>query len=179
MSRAAPSVTDFMQRVLSKQPEPPRRLPFRETLRVVLRLKSMRILLIGGLTMAVPLLSLGLPPARDRAVVGLLCLVSSGLAVVPFIFAYHITRALRFGRASLAVVESLEYRGPGARDTLDALANGIARGTWRLLDGRRLEYEIDEPWASKISVGVRVRILITGAAATKIIPVGMEQWPGQ
>src|SRR5207302_10097107 len=103
------------------------------------------------------------------AVLGFLALL---LMTAPLYHAFRLTRALRVGRMDFAVVESVEYSGPGARDTLDSIKNGIARGKWRIRETSLLDFEVDEPWAKELRRGSRVEVLVAGSTGAKAFPLG-------
>jgi hypothetical protein len=168
-----PAVGSLIQRALLRQPDPPRELKFSETLRTVLKVKSMRIILVVPLGLAIALLVLAmLGRQSDRTPAFVFGSLSLLLSTAPFFYAYRLTKVIRNGRATLAVVESVDYSGPGSRDTLDAIENGIARGTWRLAEGQLLEFEVDEPWAKELSIGSRVHLLVAGPSPGAVFPLG-------
>jgi hypothetical protein len=171
-----PPVADLIRGALLRQPDPPRELRFLETLRAVLKVKTMRVILAVTLGLAFALCGFGiLGVSTDRTTTMVLGLLSLLLSMAPLFYAYRLTKALRHGRIDLAVVESVEYSGPGARDTLDAIENGIARGKWRIAEGTLLDFEVDEPWANELRLGTRVEVLVAGRTAAAVFPLGPRQ----
>lgn len=141
----------------------------------MLKAKSMRFLLGVTLVTALALFTLGaIGRPNDRLVAfafGVLALLG---AATPLFYARRLANAIRIGRRTFAVVESVEYSGPGSRDTLDAMDNGIARGQWRVPEAGLVDFEADELWAKDLSVGVHVELLVAGKASNAMFPLGLR-----
>jgi hypothetical protein len=140
-----------------------------------MKAKSIKIILVVTLVFAFVFFTLAIVGrASDRVVVIIFSVLALLGAATPVFFARRLTNAIRSGRAAVAVVESLQYSRRGARDTLDAIENGIARGTWRVAGLGLVHFEVDESWAPQLSVGSHVQLLIAGAAPTGIFPLGLQ-----
>jgi len=167
-------IAKLIRETLTGQPEPPRQLALFKVLGSVLKMKSMRTILAVTLSLAVALFVFGLigrSDDRGSLIFGFVVLV---FATTPFFYAHRLTRAIRNGHMILAVVESVEYSGPGSRDTLGAIENGIARGNWRLPEGPSIAFEVDEPWAKDLAVGSSVELLVASLRPSGIFPLGLR-----
>lgn len=170
------SITYFIREILRTQAKPPRRVEYGEVLGAVFRETSTRTIFLFGLGGAL-LFLITTQNARpfDRigilALFGIPCLL---VAALPFYSAGRIFNAIKIGEVLYAEVESLEY-SQDSQNTLDALENGFARGTWRLPEGQLINFQIDEPWARDIKVGSHVEILVISPKFSGIFPLGLHE----
>ena len=168
----------FVRAKVVECPEPPRKAAITEVLPLVLKARSTRFLSVVMLSMAVGLFALGLVgrPSDGFAAFSFSVLAVAG-STAPLIYARRLTLAIRTGQRALALVESVQYSGPGARDTLDAIENGIARGKWRSPEMGVVDFETDALWAKDLSVGSVLELLVAGKKSSSIFPVGLRSRP--
>ena len=171
-----PHIAAFVRAKLGANPDPPRSVGITEVLQRVLEATSMRVVLGVSLVMALALFTLGAVGRPDDRLVafcfGALALLG---AATPLFYARRLAEAIRIGRRTFAVVESVEYSRAGSRDTLDAISHGIARGKWRVPEAGLVDYEADEPWAKDLAVGVQVEILVAGSTPKAMFPLGLRE----
>ena len=132
----------------------------------------MRVIVFFGLTMGIGFfLGAIYGRAADRKELLALAPLPFLFAAFPLVAARRYVRAIREGWAVTAIIESIGYSRSGSRDTLDSIDNGMARGSWRLPDGRSLSFEIDKPWAKGLEVGSKVDVLVVGTNSRGVFPI--------
>ncbi|HEX6983006.1 MAG TPA: hypothetical protein VF181_09615 [Balneolaceae bacterium] len=154
-------LASLIEEKVKRQPRPPRDVVFIEIIGEVFKSKSMKFIFVFFLILALSFFVIGISDKNNQLLLLSFGTFSFLCSSTPFIYALRITKAIRTGHIEVAVVESVKYLGPVSHDTLDALQNGIARGKWRIPKTGLKEFEVDEPWANKISEGSHVEILIT------------------
>jgi hypothetical protein len=167
------SVTAFIREHLRVQAEPPRQVKYREVLRVVFKEKSMRFVFFFGLILALPsFLMLSDVKPSERAFFVLIGLIPLLIAAVPFYYARRLLNAIKIGKLLSAKVETVNF-SLNSRNTLDAIENGFAQGTWRLPEGQLMNFELDQSWAKDIKVGSYVELLVVRPKFNGIFPLGL------
>ncbi len=169
------SIIAFIREMLRVQAEPPRQVKYMEVLRAVFTEKSMKFIFLFGLGIALPffLVSQSAKPS-DRTLIALFGLLPLLIAAVPFYYARRLFNAIKIGKVLSAEVESVEY-SQNSRNTLNAVENGFAQGTWRLPEGQLINFQIDQPWAKDIKVGSRVELFVASPKFNGIFPLGLHE----
>jgi hypothetical protein len=167
------SVTAFIREHLRVQAEPPRQVKYREVLRVVFKEKSIRFIFFFGLALALPFfLVLSDVKSSERAFFVLIGLIPLLIVALPFYYARRLFTAIKIGKKLSAKVETVNF-SQDSRNTLDALENGFAQGTWRLPEGQLINFDIDQSWAKDIKVGSHVELLVVKPKFNGIYPLGL------
>ena len=96
------------------------------------------------------------------------------IAAVPFYYARRLLNAIKIGKMLSAKVESVEF-SQNSQNTLNAVENGFAQGTWRLPEGQLINFQIDQPWAKDIKVGSYVELLVVSPKFNGIFPLGLHE----
>jgi len=168
------SITEYIRGILQVQAEPPRQVKYGEVLRVVLKERSMKFVLFFGLFIALPsFLVSSSVKSSDRIFFLLVGLFFLLVPAVPFYYARRIFKAIKMGKMLSAEVKSVEY-SRNSRNTLNALENGFAQGTWQLPEGQLINFQIDQSWAKYIKVGSHVQILVVSPKFNGIFPLGLR-----
>ena len=118
--------------------------------------------IVAALGLALAIWKLGATSDADARLGFAFIAFGSFVAGVPLILWRRVLLAARMGPLGTAVVSAVAYYD-ASRDTLDAVENGMDRGTWIVRAGTREfheEFENDSRWASQIRVGTRVLVLV-------------------
>ena len=169
-----PQLNNFIHTKIMQQPHLPREVSFNEILPAVLRINSMKFLLVFLLILSLACFGIGIFYKSNQILFLIFGSFALLLSFTPFIYALRITKAIRIGHIKVATVESVHYEGPHSVDTLDSLENGMACGKWRVPSVGLLEFEVDEPWAKKLSVGSRVELLVANDKTNNVFPLKLK-----
>lgn len=168
--------TDFISEILRIQEEPPRQVKYLEVLHVVFKEKSQVFMFFFGLIMGLLFLSFASNTKPSGQIIfnilfAILVLMPWLITFVPFYYAYRLFNAIRVGKILSAKVETVEFLSQNLQNTLDAIENGVAQGTWRLPNGQLTNFQIDKPWAKGIKVGSHIKLLCVSLKPNGIFPL--------
>jgi hypothetical protein len=168
-------ITSFIRENIRYKAEPPRQIRYLDTLRFVFEEASSKFIFFLGLsgTFIVLITTQNAKPTNHIFFL-FLALLPLLISALPFYSAYRVTKAIRIGRILVAKIETVEF-SQDSRNTLDALENGLASGTWRLPDGQLINFQVDEAWAKELKVGSDVELLVTSANFRGIFPLGLHK----
>lgn len=163
-----------------KHPQPPREVPAGALWKQVLARRDCLILM--GLGTADLLFVIGWIGRRDPAgpatwvAAALFVVVGLAMFAAPVVFFRRLRQALRHGLVREAIVHELQFQPSGETDvTPAARRNGFAWGM-RVVEHPRGhfedEFECDAPWASNLTHGSRVRVLVHPTRKKTLLDLG-------
>lgn len=112
--------------------------------------------------------------SSDRIFLAIFGLISMFIATVPFLYARRLFNAIKIEKLLSVEVESLEF-SRNSCNTLNAVENGFAQGTWRLPEGQLINFEVDQSWAKDIKVGLHIDVLVVSTRFNGVFPIGLHE----
>lgn len=166
--------------LVAAQPTPPRVVHSRSLLRVVLKQRSARTLLAVGLAFLlfgslIAAFSLGATAEADALIGYAVAAVGVLVTIAPLLFWRRLLFAVRSAPLGHAIVQKLQFEA-STRETIDAVTNGMARGTWLVRAGDREfseTFEEDSPWAGKLKPGSVVVVLVNPTKPRVMFAMGI------
>lgn len=171
-------IREMAWRAIERWPDPPRPVEFGRMLLTSVR--SAVGLAAGLFGTVTSIAGVGfLVAARGgilAEIIGTVFLLA-GLAIliVPIIYAWRVTRAIRYGLRCKAVVISMLETDRSSRATLDSMRNGLAAGVRRIvhpLGDFEERFQYDGPGAAELRTGDAMVVLVAPRRRKVILDLG-------
>lgn len=175
----------FLRDQVRQQPQPPRPVPAGTLLkRVLIRRDSLILMGLGAVDqLFVAGWIRGMDSVGPATWVAAILFVAVGAVMLaaPVVFFRRLRHALRHGLVREATVHELQFQPAGeANATLAATRHGFAWGM-RVVEHPRGhfedEFECDASWASDLTPGCRVRVLVHPTRKKTLLDLGPAEAP--
>jgi len=160
-------IVQALRRVVAANRDPPRRADLLPFLIASYRSRSAKAILLVAFGLVLPA-TIAAWVAQGQDAIRLLLLVFFGgflvlLWLVPSFPARRARRAAQRGVLAAGEIVEVHYRGPGDRTTVDATANGLARGSRRVCHPKgefTEKFASDALWARSLEPGTGMWLLV-------------------
>jgi len=170
MSTHSSPLSALAHQLARQYPRPPRPVGTTATLRAVFQVRSMRLVAISMLVLAVMLFmaAAAVPESWGALLMGLagLCVT---LLSVPIVYALRLHKSMRTAKVVRTTIEDLTHQ-PATQQT----PNGITEGVLRFEDGSHYGFEIDEPWGRDLRVGAPLELFFGADRPGYVFPLKPE-----